>query len=342
MATPSPAEPPAPEHEPPRSRCLTFDPALVAAPFRTEIQAAVARLKSASGREPLLVGFLANDDASARKYAKWTARTCADLGIKYELREVARTEVEDAIIAANNEEEVAGILVYYPIFGVMEDAYLQNVVSPKKDVEGLCHMYRYNLYHNIRFLDPPANQQKCLLPCTPLAIIKILEYLNVYNRILPYGDRLHGRVITIVNRSEVVGRPLAALLANDGAKVNSVDVTGCLEFTRGEGLKLRSHQVIETDATLAEVLPLSDVVITGVPSPSYKVPTKYLRPGVIAINFSFFQNFEESEVAEKASIFVPMIGKVTVNMLARNLVRLYDYQIQDRHKESGSSNGTAS
>lgn len=238
----------------------------------------------------------------------------------------------------------------------MEDGYLQNVVSPKKDVEGLCHLYRCklsdvrgievcwslltfppvlspdNLYHNIRFLDPPNDIQKCLLPCTPLAIIKILESLNVYNKILPYGDRLHGRVITIINRSEVVGRPLAALLANDGAKVHSVDVTGCLEFTRGEGLKLRSHQVIESNSTLAELLPLSDVVITGVPSPNYRVPTKYLRPGVIAMNFAFFPNFED-DVTEKASIFVPAIGKVTVMMLARNLCRLVDYQLQDSEKK---------
>jgi len=187
-------------------------------------------------------------------------------------------------------------------------------------------------------------------------MLKILESLNVYNKILPYGDRLHGRVITIINRSEVVGRPLAALLANDGAKVHSVDVTGCLEFTRGEGVKLRSHQVseskttfdheddeltshfthqvIETKATLAELLPLSDVVISGVPSPAYKVPTRYLRPGVVALNFSTFQNFEDN-VAEKASIFVPAIGKVTVMMLARNLGRLVEYQIQNRKGKEG-------
>lgn len=142
-------------------------------------------------------------------------------------------------------------------------------------------------------------------------------------------------MITIVNRSEVVGRPLAALLANDGARVNSIDIGGCLEFTRGEGLKLRSHQVIESNATLAEVLPSSDVVITGVPSADYKLPTKYLRPGVVAINFSFFQNFEDN-VTEKASIFVPAIGKVTIMMLARNLCRLVDYEIQNAAQATAS------
>src|SRR6185312_13921742 len=66
---------------------------------------------------------------------------------------------------------------------------------------------------------------------------QILEHIGIYNKMLPYGNRLHGRHITVINRSEVVGRPLAALLANDGAKVYSVDENGILEFHRGEGIK---------------------------------------------------------------------------------------------------------
>ena len=48
-------------------------------------------------------------------------------------------------------------------------------VSFKCDVEGLCHTYRSNLYRNVRFLDYPRNNQKCLLPCTALSVVKILE-----------------------------------------------------------------------------------------------------------------------------------------------------------------------
>ncbi len=65
----------------------------------------------------------------------------------------------------------------------------------------------------------------------------------MYNRVLPYGDRLHGRIITVINRSEVVGRPLAALLANDGARVFSVDIKDIFEFHRGQGLSLKRHEV---------------------------------------------------------------------------------------------------
>ncbi len=73
--------------------------------------------------------------------------------------------------------------------------------------------------------------------------MKILEHIQVYNHILPFGNRLHGKTVTIVNRSEVVGRPLAAMLANDGARVYSVDLDGIQVFHRGQGLRLAMHEV---------------------------------------------------------------------------------------------------
>lgn len=104
----------------------------------------------------------------------------------------------------------------------------------------------------------------------------------------------------MVNRSEVVGRPLAALLANDGACVYSVDVTGVQQFTRGEGIKERRHKVVDKEGWgLKECVPLSDVVITGVPGNSYNFPTELLREGAVCINFSTekVSNFQLSRVA---------------------------------------------
>lgn len=84
-------------------------------------------------------------------------------------------------------------------------------------------------------------------------------------------------------------------------------------------------QVAETNLTLKEVLPLADVVITGVPSPNYKIDTGLLKDGVVAVNFSSTKNFND-DIKTKASLYVPSVGKVTVAMLERNLVRLYSYQ----------------
>ena len=190
-----------------------------------------------------------------------------------------------------------------------------------KDVEGLCHTHLFNMYHNVRFLDPPQNRKKSILPCTPLAIVKALEHLQIYNPILAYGNRLFGKTITVINRSEVNGRPLAALLANDGATVYSVDITGVQLFTRGSGIRQHRHQVIDKEGWgLADVLPLSDVVIGGVPTESFKVPTELIRDGAVCVNFSSYRNFDGPAVKEKASIYVPSIGKVTIAVLLRNLV----------------------
>lgn len=62
-------------------------------------------------------------------------------------------------------------------------------------------------------------------------------------------------------------------------------------------------------------------MISGVPSEKYKIDTGMLKEGCIAINLSSHKNFEEN-VGDKASIFVPSVGKVTIAMLIRNLVRL--------------------
>lgn len=272
---------------------------------------------------PKLVAFLANADPAAVTYAERTAESCAQVGIKFELRQVTRDQLEDKIIEANEDPAVHGIFVYYPVYGGGQDQYLQNVVSSKKDVEGLCHKYLYNMYHNIRFLDE-GKETKCILPCTPLAVIKVLEHIGVYNKMLPYGNRLHGRVITVINRSEVVGRPLAALLANDGAKVYSVDIHSVQEFHRGTGLKHLKHEVFDTNFKLEDVLPLSDVVVCGVPSPNFKVKTELLKDGVVAINVSSSNNFN-TDVGTRASFYAKAIGKITIAMLQRNIVRLYKY-----------------
>ena len=191
---------------------------------------------------PLLVGLLANKDPAARKYAEWTGKACRADGLRYELRTLDDPiEVEAALIDANDDPRVHGIIVYYPIFGQEEsfsgesqDDYLRDTISHKCDVEGLCHSYRTNLYRNVRFLDYPTNNQKCLLPCTALSVVKIIESCpGCYDFTKPVGRKLEGKTVTVINRSEIVGRPLAAMLANDGADVYSVDINSIYMFRDG-------------------------------------------------------------------------------------------------------------
>lgn len=293
----------------------------VAKPFVEEITAEVSKLDF----KPKLVGFLANDDPAAQMYANWTGKTCELLGFTYELITVDKNELESSLITANNDDSVNGIMVYFPVFGDNQDQYLQQLILPEKDVEGLNFLYYHNLYHNVRFLDAPTNEQKSILPCTPLAMVKILEYLAVYNKHLPYGNRLYGKKILVVNRSEIVGRPLAALLANDGATVYSADIKNMQQYTRGDDLLMQRHKVVELDDsyTVESVAPTCDVIITGVPLENYKFPSEVVSNGTVVINFASAKNFEDN-IKQKAGLYVPLIGKVTISMLLRNLLRLIE------------------
>jgi methylenetetrahydrofolate dehydrogenase (NAD+) len=204
------------------------DASKVAGRFNREISESVAASVAAGCGRPKLVGLLANDDPAAEVYGRMTRRACEKIGVDYELRRSDRLGLEDALIDANQDPDAHGILVYYPVFGGEKDAYLRDVVSIEKDVEGLSHQYRYSLYHNIRTLE---GGKKCVLPCTPLACIKVLEELGAYDSTKSVGKQLSGKVAIVYNRSEVVGRPLAAMLANDGATVYSVDEHGILLYS---------------------------------------------------------------------------------------------------------------
>lgn len=299
--------------------CKVIPASTIAKAYLAEITDATAKL----ARKPKLVGLLANDDPAAMMYATWTGKTANSLGFQYELIQVSKDQLEEEIYNCNNNDDINGMIVYFPVFGNKQDQYLQQCVSIHKDVEGLNFKYISNMYHNIRHLDV-AKSMKSILPCTPLAVVKILEYIGAYNQVLPTGDRLYGKTITIVNRSEIVGRPLAALLANDGATVYSVDINDVQLYERGDGLRYKQHKVLDCDKSLEECAKVSDIIITGVPTKTYKFPTNYIKRGAICINFSSEKNFVDEEVEKVASLYVPSIGKVTIAMLLRNLLRLMD------------------
>ncbi|KYQ96912.1 methylenetetrahydrofolate dehydrogenase (NAD+) [Tieghemostelium lacteum] len=267
-----------------------------------------------------IVAFLTTNDQGALDYSKWTKLACNKDGIEFELRKVERVDLEDLILEANKDDSVHGIMVYYPVFGGMLDGYLQDVVTPEKDIEGLSTRNRFNLYHNIRYLDDKQTK-KCVIPCTPLAIVKIIENLGIYDKSLPLGEHLKGKVITVVNRSEIVGRPLSAMLANDGALVHSIDINGTILFQKGK--REGTIKMSETDVPKEESIQKCDILILGVPSPNYKVNSDLVKEGTIVINFAGCLNVEED--IQSKCILVPTIGKVTISMLERNLLRLYSH-----------------
>jgi methylenetetrahydrofolate dehydrogenase (NAD+) len=294
----------------------------VALPFKEEIQAMVKALPGGVG--PKLVGFLANKDPAARKYAEWTEKAFLRDNLRYELRECEEKDLEEKLEEANQDPEVHGIMIYYPVFGQRpsfhgggHDDYLRDSVSLFKDVEGLCHFYRRSLYRNKRYVD--GREKKCVLPCTPLAVVKFLEYLNVYDAKTEVGDRLKGKTAVVVNRSEVVGRPLAALLANDGATVYSIDIDSIYIYRRGK------LEVVPEGDTTDTVVPRAEIVILGVPSNNYQLPVNLIKEGAVVLNVASQKNIDEQALLStvKNVRYVGAVGKVTVAMLQRNLLRLH-------------------
>jgi len=185
-----------------------------------------------------------------------------------------------------------------------------------KDVEGMCHFYRHALYLNQRTIGN-GHMGKCVLPCTPLAVVKFLEHLGTYETELSVGDRLRNKKVAIVNRSEVLGRPLAAMLANDGATVYSIDIDSTLIFEKGK--------LVETSESTEALVRRSDVVVLGVPSDSYKLDPSWVKEGAAVINVSFSKNIdEEALLSTRPGVsYVGAVGKVTIAMLERNLLRCY-------------------
>ena len=228
---------------------------------------------------------------------------------------------------ANEDPNVHGIIVYYPIFGQVEsfsgasqDDYLRNSVNYKCDVEGLCHTYRSNLYRNVRFLHYPTNTKKCLLLCAALSVVKILEACpGCYDKTKEVaGRQTEGKIVTVINCSEIVGRLVAAMLANDGADVYSVDIDSIYLFKGGKLNKVE-------DETVESCVRKSNIVVTGVPTKSCCLPTEWIQENTTVVNVSSFKNVDQDSLLKIPGVtYVPMVGKVTVAMLERNLVMLYE------------------
>ena len=159
---------------------MSISASSIARPFLQEVQQSASEIASKLSRKPKLLGLLANADGPSAAYARSTGKAATDAGMEFELVTIGSKEdpsqpfdVEQAIIEANVNDGIDGIMTYFPvspsnealaksqfailqIFDPAEDQYLQQVVSPSKDVEGLHFFFRFNLYHNIRFIQPAS------------------------------------------------------------------------------------------------------------------------------------------------------------------------------------------
>ncbi len=259
-----------------------------------------------------VVGLIASDDQPSLAYAAATKQRFDDIGIDYDLRHVPRLELESEIIAINADPDVHGVFIYFPVFNNQQDDYLRNLVDFRKDIEAGSNYWTRKLYNNDRLVDGDPNR-KALLPCTPLAIIKMLTEINVYD--VQKAKPLEDKTVTIFNRSEVIGRPLAVMMSNDGAKVHSFDENGPLTFI--------AAKASESSITREQALISSDIVVTGVPNKKFKkIRAAEIKPGTVCVNFSSIPNFHE-DINTHTEVYIPRVGPMTVAMCMRNTLRLF-------------------
>mmetsp|Transcript_3558 Transcript_3558/g.10115 ORF Transcript_3558/g.10115 Transcript_3558/m.10115 type:complete len:501 (-) Transcript_3558:1143-2645(-) len=218
--------------------------------------------------------------------------------------------------------------VYYKTF----DDYFRDMIPASLDVEGLCNSYNSRIMSKFSHLyvnrsdatGGDGNEDEFVIfPCTALAVARILDSCHwAYDAEAPTGQRLKGCVITIVNRSEIFGRPLAAMLANDGATVYSVDIESILIFSEGG----RTQRCKEYEISLEDCVRQSSVVVSAVPNDKFHIPVEWLQENSTVVNVAREKNIDEDDLRNTETpgiLYIPQVGQVTVALLEHNLVQLH-------------------
>lgn len=206
-------------------------------------------------------------------------------GIEYCLIRVSPSNVATYIKALNTNPHVNGIIVYYPIFGDDRDVDLRGLVTHEKDVEGLNRLSKRSLSGQANGLRHGRFNPS--VPCTAMAVSMILQWIGIYDQAVPEAAQLRNQTICIINRSDVVGKPLAELLASQGARVYSVDIEDVRIFQQVESpWKTGISQEIVAGWTVEDAVKVSKVIVSAVPNALFKVDKRWVHPGAICINVS--------------------------------------------------------
>jgi len=223
-----------------------LDGTAVAARLRTRVAEEVAEL-AALGVQPRLEVLLVGDDPASRVYVGAKAKACQEVGIRSATRALPAgtpaKELADVIDALNADDDVDGILLQLPLPGHLDSRGFLDRIDPGKDVDGF-HPTNVGLLHQGR----PR-----FVPCTPAGIVALLE---------DAGVPLEGARAVVVGRSEIVGKPMAALLL-----ARHATVTICHSRTRD----------------LPAVCREADVLVAAIGRPAM-VTAAFVRPGAVVVD----------------------------------------------------------
>ncbi len=269
-----------------------------------EVASEVTELRQ-KGITPRLSVVLVGDNPASRVYVRSKEKACKRVGIRSETlilpESTTQAELLKVVGALNDDTAVHGILVQLPLPGGLDADEVLETLDPAKDVDGFT----------------PANMGKLLLgfpytvACTPAGILAIMDHYDV---------PVEGSDVVIIGRSNIVGKPLAALLMQK-AKGRNCTVTVCHSRTRN----------------LTSYTGRADIIVTAMGSPEF-LKAGMVRPGCVVIDVGINRVKDDSaargytlvgdadfgELENVASFITPVpggVGPLTVGMLLKNTVK---------------------
>jgi len=268
----------------------------IAKEIRKNISEEIVQLKIKYNSNPVVTTVIVGNDSSSKLYLRLRDNACHDVGIISKHVEfdtsVSEQKILQTIQKLNDDDSVHGILVQYPVPKHLSQQKLMRAIDQGKDVEGF----------NPVNLGRTLIGDESLVPCTPLSVLKILEHEQV---------ALKGKDIVIINHSNVIGKPLAALFLNRNATV-----AVCHIFTKN----------------LKQYTSKADILITGAGVPKL-ITTDYVNDNAIVLDVGIVEtkdgvcgDVDFESVKEKVAVLTPVpggVGPITIACALKNMVKTY-------------------
>lgn len=283
-------------------RAQIIDGKKLAAETRAEIAAGVAALKAEKGVTPGLAVILVGDNPASVSYVTAKEKACREAGMySREIRLSAETPeqvVVETVKALNADPAIHGILVQLPLPKGISEKKVVDAIAAEKDVDGFTPVNVGRMLIG----------EPCFLPCTPHGIVKLIEVT---------GMDIAGKHAVVIGRSNIVGKPVAALLARKGPHANAT-VTLCHTGTPDLSVYTKTADVV--------------VVAAGRPN---TLTGDMLKPGAVVIDvgvnrvpdatkpkgYRLCGDADFASCAEVAAAITPVpggVGPMTITMLLWN------------------------
>lgn len=276
----------------------------VSAELFSRLQPRVDALK-AKGVDPKLVFFLVGENPASVSYVTMKSKACEKIGISSEILRYPEDTAQEVILEKmedlNRDEGVHGMMIQIPLPKHMSVPLVTRAIDPKKDADGF-HAYNFGKM-------ALSTEFEHLPPATALGIIRLLE---------AYGIDVDGMNVTVLGRSNLVGKPVAIMLMNRGATV-----TVCHSKTKDPAALCRNADMI--------------VAATGVPK---LVKADWVKQDAIVIDAGFAKvdgkvtgDVDFAEVAPKCSWITPVpggVGPMTIYAIVENTVRAAERQLENK------------